>query len=554
MDNKRHGRCRPRSSQPIRFVTEVFDRELRRALEVDSDRPIGQPGTDPNWLSDTASDTIRKYLISSLLSKYDPGDRSSTLVEVAMEKFWEAEERCFFFNLKFSQPWYILDEDPVLVRAREEILRLLGHAPPLDPISRQFGFSSGASTRQKKTLGDAAYKYSADAEVTPNAYCIAVAAISCNPIWKQMYGDSIDPPRVWGSRITTVPKNYKTDRVIAIEPCLNMYVQRGLGRHIRRRLKTVGIDLNDQTANQRAARDLENATIDFSMASDLVSQGLVNYLLPPLWVDLISSMRSEMGVLPSGELIRYNKVSSMGNGFTFELESLIFWALARAVVPAEEQHRILVYGDDVVIPRQYAVQYQEACRRAGFLPNADKSYWDGPFRESCGKHYYRGYDVTPFYLRRPVRTLPDLFLLHNNLLRWTQRAREVIPEYMYEKLLGILKSLRNLAPAKWRRPRLPDGFGDGAFIGSFAEVSPRPHRDGWEYFEAVVLAERMDTVDFDGPGLLVKTELNMRKRRLITGGPVVRALRLYEIDGQALPVTTGRPRSVRIAIPWSGFG
>lgn len=554
MDNQRTRPTRARSGNQVAFRVDVFDRELRKVLEVESARPCGTPGSDDEWLSDSASRTLRKYLVASLLSKYDPGTTDASKDATAMSKFWEAEERCFWFNLKFSQPWYIIDEDPVLVRAREEILSLIGHNPPLETISRHFGFSSGASTRQKRELGDAAYKYSAEAEVTPNSYFAAVAAISCNPMWKRMYGDSVEPPTVWGNRITTVPKNYKTSRVIAIEPCLNMYLQRGVGKHIRRRLKSVGIDLNDQTHNQRAAMDSGNATIDFSMASDLVSQGLVNYLLPPSWVELIAAFRSELGVLPSGELIRYNKVSSMGNGFTFELESLIFWALARAVVPKEEHDRILVYGDDVVVPVAYAEQFIEASKRAGFIPNAEKSFWSGPFRESCGKHYHGECDVTPFFIRRPVDTLEELFLLHNNLWRWIQRAREYIPGYMYDKLLLLAEKLRSMAPAKWRKPRLPDGYGDGAFIGSFAACSPTPHPGGWEYFSIQVLAPRASVVDYDGEGLLVKSELNLRKRRRILPAGVLVGLNLYETEGSTLPSKMGRLRPVRVAVPWSAFG
>lgn len=551
MDTKRTRPNRARSSNQVRFSVGVFDKRIRRILEVDTQRQAGSPGTDEHWLCDTASETARRYLVASLLSKYDPGGDPEPLTKVAMGKFWEAEERCFWFNLKFSQPWYIIDEDPVLVRAREEILRLIGHEPPLGPISRQFGFSSGASTRQTREYGDAAYKYSADAEVTPNAYCVAVAAISVNPMWKRMYDDVVDPPTVWGNRITTVEKNYKTRRVIAIEPCLNMYVQRGIGAHLRRRLKSVGIDLNDQTINQRAAADLGNATIDFSMASDLISQGLVNYLLPPAWVDLLAACRSELGVLEDGELIRYNKISSMGNGYTFELESLIFWALARAVVPPEDHSRIAVYGDDVIIPVTYATDFLEASRRAGFIPNAEKSFWEGPFRESCGKHFHSGYDVSPFYLKKPVRDLSDLFLLHNNLVRWANRVREIIPGYMYDSLLGLADELKQLAPAKWRKPRLPDGYGDGAFIGSFAACAPTPHSGGWEYFTVTVLEPRTRPLDFEGPGLLVKTDLNLHKRRRRLHDSI---RGVYEAILPVVPARAGGARPVKVAIPWSAFG
>lgn len=138
-----------------------------------------------------------------------------------------------------------------------------------------------------------------------------------------------------GNKVTTVPKNSKTDRVIAIEPLMNMYVQKGIGGAIRHSLRSVGINLNDQTSNQRLAREgsLQGklATVDLSSASDSVSLLLVEELLPPDWVAAIKLCRSPCGVLPDGSVINYQKVSSMGNGFTFELESLIFWAACSSV-------------------------------------------------------------------------------------------------------------------------------------------------------------------------------------------------------------------------------
>ena len=159
-----------------------------------------------------------------------------------------------------------------------------------------------------------------------------------------------------GNSITTVPKSSKTDRVIAIEPLLNMFVQKGIGGMIRRRLKRVGIDLDSQKRNQELAKlgslSKTLATIDLSSASDTISLGLVEWLVPADWVLAMKICRSPIGTLPSGERIRYQKISSRGNGFTFELESMIFYALTRAVAESmdESVRDIAVFGDDIIAP------------------------------------------------------------------------------------------------------------------------------------------------------------------------------------------------------------
>jgi len=49
----------------------------------------------------------------------------------------------------------------------------------------------------------------------------------------------------------------------------------------------------------------------------------------------------------------------------------------------------------------------------GFLVNVDKTYTSGPFRESCGKDYYEGFDVSSVYYRLPAyvadRLSPDVY-------------------------------------------------------------------------------------------------------------------------------------------------
>lgn len=121
--------------------------------------------------------------------------------------------------------------------------------------------------------------------------------------------------------------------------------------------------------------------------------------MPVGWMRVLNALRSPVGTMPDGVNLCYDKVSSMGNGFTFELETLIFWALATAV---SEKGKILVYGDDIICHVEDASKVVLMLDVCGFSTNSRKSFTAGPFRESCGGHYHLGRDVTPPYFKESL--------------------------------------------------------------------------------------------------------------------------------------------------------
>lgn len=205
------------------------------------------------------------------------------------------------------------------------------------------------------------------------------------------------------NKVTFVPKNAKTERSIAIEPYFNLYFQLGVGGMIRKRLlKKFGIDLTSQKRNQDLAQlgsvTDDIATIDFSMASDTLAIETVRRLLPPDWFNHLDRLRS-LDYKMDGKTSRYHKFSSMGNGFTFELETLIFAALARGTHSflKLKEDEVSVFGDDVILSSTAAPIYQEVCEYLGFRINNEKSFIQGPFRESCGEDFLRGRRVRPVF-------------------------------------------------------------------------------------------------------------------------------------------------------------
>lgn len=512
-------------NRSVAFDLGEFTRRLFSALG--SDVQFTGPGpTLVNWHSSTTSPDERfaiDYLASELFSKYDDGNKSPEKRRKAVERFMEGEILCSLTNCKFSplasgQPpdWlrdltvdelsYTGDVEPpqqhldaaVFQLARKHISRVLGAFPGWDQVLQYADFGPGATTRLSRRFGHRSNKWAGSPHATPFLQSPLEVVFDRLPLLRSRLegpGVEIHP----GNKLDWVPKNYKTDRTIAIEPDWNMFLQKGLGGLIRRRLKRVGQDLDDQSVNRFLAAigsiDGSLATLDLSMASDTVSYRLVEYLIRPDWFEALEQCRSSVGFYVDNGIenaVIYEKFSSMGNGYTFELESLIFWGLLRAVseLAGETDHRLYVYGDDVVVPSGLASVAMSYLEKAGFVVNEEKSFSSGPFRESCGGHYFNGTDVTPFYVREAVDSLDRLFLLHNNVYRWLNRFPGICDP---EVVRGLLNWIRSHAPEKWRAPRiLTEDVGDGAFIGAFDEVRPSPigksrRKRGWEGWRAEVL-------------------------------------------------------------------
>jgi hypothetical protein len=149
-----------------------------------------------------------------------------------------------------------------------------------------------------------------------------------------------------------------------------------------------------------------------------VSTGLVALLLPVTWCTLLEAVRSPVTVI-DGEEHQNHMFSSMGNGFTFELESLLFYTLTKACCYFRGARGVVsIYGDDIICPTDIVAELTFVLGYFGFSVNTEKSFSSGPFRESCGGHYYNGYDITPFYIRKPIETIDELIDVANKLREW----------------------------------------------------------------------------------------------------------------------------------------
>lgn len=247
------------------------------------------------------------------------------------------------------------------------------------------------------------------------------------------------------NKLDFVLKTAKTYRTIAVEPLLNGFLQKGVDKFFRTCLRKVGIDLSQQSLNsvlaQRGSLDWETAdpwvTIDLENASGSISEQLVRLLLPRSWFNYLDSIRSPYYKL-GDQVDRYESFVSMGNGFCFPLESLIFAAFAKA---ASQDEDFTVYGDDLICRRSVALYLIELLAYFGFKTNVEKSFIVGPFRESCGTDWYSGEDVRPCVVDKAVDSMSRVFAVHNSTLR-NPKSTVFLSEFR--------SGLRNRVPSKVR--------------------------------------------------------------------------------------------------------
>jgi len=55
---------------------------------------------------------------------------------------------------------------------------------------------------------------------------------------------------------------------------------------------------------------------------------------------------------------------------------------------------VRVYGDDLIVPIESVHTVVNLLEHFGAQVGADKSFWTGKFRESCGREYFNGHDVS----------------------------------------------------------------------------------------------------------------------------------------------------------------
>ncbi len=353
-------------------------------------------------------------------------------------------------------------------------------------------------------------------------------------------------------RVITVPKTLKTPRIIAIEPTAMQYSQQAILQCLvtemgRNDNASQFVEFSSQTHNQVLAKvgssDSTLATLDLSEASDRVSNQHVRALLKHhgSLFRAVDACRSRKADVPGHGVIRLSKFASMGSALCFPFEAMVFCtvvflgieqALNRPLTMKDIKSfygRVRVYGDDIIVPTEYVVNVVSALETFGFKVNRSKSFWLGKFRESCGKEYYDGHDVS---ISRVRTVLPQR----------RAEAQEIASTVSLRNRLylhGLWRSARYLDQLLERLIPFPNGLDTSPGLVrtcSLGYASEKEHPSLHKpLVRAMQLVPRKRKSPLDGSGALIKCLLPNR----------------FEPFSEDHLLYAGRPTAVDIKHRWS---
>lgn len=248
------------------------------------------------------------------------------------------------------------------------------------------------------------------------------------------------------TEVLFVPKDSRGPRVISREPMHLLRMQMSFLKWGCDTLEAVTdkrINFADQSINRELAREGSISgswdTFDLKEASDRIRHSVAEVIFKHSYAFryFITNCRSTHFELPTSVGLRkemckrlkkrflfndpafpgtkMNKLSGMGSGITFPILALtIHLAVCTEVqkrtgTPYQDvMKQVYVYGDDLIVPNHYSSFVKTALSKVGLLLNANKSFLNGPFRESCGGDYVNGVEVSPVRLKLGDCKLPSI--------------------------------------------------------------------------------------------------------------------------------------------------
>jgi hypothetical protein len=293
------------------------------------------------------------------------------------------------------------------------------------------------------------------------------------------------------SRLIAVPKTAKGPRLIAAEPTAHQWCQQLTARFLVERANGLFrgnlVTINDQEPSKRfasyASLTGKMATVDLSSASDRLSCWLVERafrsnpsILRALHSHRTRGLADRISYPPV--FFKLKKFATQGTAVTFPVQSYIFLIIALTASGFEADqpsdflvgtggkldkyvNQVRVFGDDIIIPKHGYDDIVLLLHTLGLKVNTSKSFASGNFRESCGGHYFKGYDVTPLKTKSLSCTGPtsrqSLIDYSNNLFTkglWNaaKTVELMIPSWIYRNM-GVTRVDSG-------------GFGLTSFVGS----------------------------------------------------------------------------------------
>jgi len=385
--------------------------------------------------------------------------------------------------------------------------------------------------------------------------------------------DILEPGSELPVRVITVPKSLKSPRVIAIEPTAMQYAQQAVLDSLldalgRDDFLSKAIGFEDQDPNRfmafKGSLSGELATLDLSEASDRVSNQLVRAMLRnhPHLLEMVQACRSQKADVPGHGEIRLAKYASMGSALCFPFEAMVFMTIILLGVQDELSaslsrrslkgfsRQVRAYGDDLIVPTRHVLSVVQKLESFGMKVNLSKSFWTGRFRESCGKEYFSGQDVSIVKVasvfptqRQDASGVISMVELRNRLYQhgFWQTCR-----WMDSQIRKIIRYFPNVEPTSpllgrecflgYQAERMHPGFHSPLVKGYFVEA--RPPSD-----------------ILDGPGAMLKCLLLLEARTRAENSDSSKGKNGSSVGGSPSVNTKhlerfGRPKHVSIKLGW----
>jgi len=202
---------------------------------------------DPRTESPTFDDD---YLVSQMMSKNPLLPTSHNRKAKALEKWYDAEEKCCATNERFKlyeegKFSFSVKYESFYRRFQQCVFRILGNLSRGDLEFAESNFRFGPGATASVSGSDVlpsrkitAHEWTVTPRLQPYLYSLfprfgGEAAVRGYAL--QAY-----------DKVTFVPKNAKTDRPISIGPHANIYVQLGIAELLRQRMRRIGVDLRKQ--------------------------------------------------------------------------------------------------------------------------------------------------------------------------------------------------------------------------------------------------------------------------------------------------------------------
>lgn len=468
-------------------VLEIIDTPLslsvylRKKYEVD-ELPELLPG---NYVSAHAYNQDAQAL--ALYSKSKDFSKRDTR-KAALVSWFAAEDQCRNTNQRFRNNLFLEKETrAILFTARAFCYRVLGSYSfkPIDDILSPGSTEdlSGLDSNLISKLGSlpmcTAHAYSKVRDVLLEHYL--PYAISCGLVSRERGSISLTSSRLptcAGDSLLFVDKSWKTDRGICPQPLGNLILQRCDARQIRDKLRKFGLCLDtapllhEELAKESSLHD-HYGTVDLASASDTISYELVKWLLPHDWFDALCCSRTRVTSV-DGAPVTLEKFSAMGNGYTFELESLIFYSLCKAIIAlyGDKFNQCSVFGDDIIMPSPLCSILIRVLQDVGFNTNAEKTFTTGSFKESCGKDYFNGSFVRPVYLKECGNNEIVRYVYFLNRLYLISRFNDPYGVVYDDRFEKIRNSLLRQLPKQYHCFG-PPSYGDSVITGRYTPTTRR---------------------------------------------------------------------------------